>query len=109
MIPKDKAKVNLMKVEVISQKRNELLNRTEITFRVDHEGGGTPSRLEIRQKLTDMLGAEQEKVYLTKFTTKTGSMTATGVVNIYDSVDKAKYAESEHIIKRNTPKTEKKE
>lgn len=98
-----------MKVEVINQQRNELLNRNEVTFRVEHEGGGTPSRFEIRQKLITMLGADQEKVYITKFTTKTGSMTAIGSVNIYDSVDQAKYAEPEHIIQRNTPKTEKKE
>ena len=98
-----------MKIQVISQLRNELLKRNEVAFTVDHEGAGTPSRIEIKQKLVGMLNADEEKVYVRKFETKTGSTTAVGEASVYDSVEQAKYVEPEHIILRNAPKKEKKE
>jgi len=98
-----------MKIQIINQQRNELLKRNEVTFQVDHEGSGTPSRVEIRQKLAGMLKTDEEKVYVKKIETKTGSMTAVGEANVYDSVEQAKQIEPEHIILRNTSKSEKKE
>jgi small subunit ribosomal protein S24e len=98
-----------MRIKIISRQRNELLKRDEISFRVDHEGASTPSRIEIKQKLADMLKADEERVYVSKFETKTGSTTTVGEANLYDSLEQAKYVEPEHIILRNTPKSEKKE
>ena len=98
-----------MKVTITKRQRNELLKRDEVLFRVDHQGSGTPSRLEIRKKLADLLSLEEERVYVSKFETKTGSMTAVGEAKAYDSLDLAKYAEPEHIVLRNSPKVEKKE
>ena len=98
-----------MKVEVIDQQRNELLKRDEVSFRVDHEDAGTPRRTVIRQRLADMLDASVERVYLIKFETKTGSMTAVGEARIYDTVEQAKYVEPEHIVLRNSPEKEKQE
>jgi len=98
-----------MKIEIIHQRRNELLKRNELIFTLDHGGGGTPSRFEVREKLADILNVDVQRIYMRKIETKTGSMTAVGEVNIYDSVDQAKYVEPEHIILRNMPKSEKKE
>jgi small subunit ribosomal protein S24e len=95
-----------MKIEIVHQKRNELLKRTEITLRLNHTGSGTPSRTEVRKKIADMLGVEIERVYVKKIGTKTGSMTSIGEVNIYDSADQARYIEPKYIILRNTPKSE---
>ncbi len=96
-----------VKIKVISQRRNELLKRNEVTFGVDHEGSGTPSRVEVKQKLADMLNTDVEKVYVTKYETKTGRMTAFGEARIYNSVEDARFVEPEYIILRNTPKKEK--
>lgn len=98
-----------MKIEIISQKRNELLKRTEVSFRLDHEDSGTPSRLEVRRKLADMFAGDSRKVYVRKFETRKGQMAALGDARIYDSPEAATFAEPEHIILRNTPKEEKKE
>ena len=40
-----------MKVKIVSQEYNPLLKRKEIVFEVEHaETGGTPPRLEVREK-----------------------------------------------------------
>jgi len=98
-----------LKIEITSQRRNELLKRKEVTFLIDHKGSGTPTRLETRQKLAGMLNADVDKVYVSKFETKKGSMTAIGHANLYDSVDQARHTEPEHIVLRNTRQEKKKE
>lgn len=103
------SKVKTVKIAIINRTRNELLKRDEVTFKVDHEEGGTPHRTVIRQRLSDMLNASLETVYLIKFETKTGSMTAVGEARKYDTVEQAKYAEPEHIILRNSSEKEKQE
>ncbi len=98
-----------MKVEITDKRRNELLKREELKFSVDHKGSGTPTRIEVRQKIADMLNADKETVYVEKIGTRTGSRLATGRANVYDSVEQAKRVEPGYIIQRNQPKTEKKE
>jgi len=98
--------VNAVKLEIIDQRRNELLKRLEVKFRIDHEKGGTPTRIQVRQSLAAMLDVDEEKVYIKKIETKTGTATSFGRANIYDSVSQAEYVEPEHIILRNRPKKE---
>lgn len=98
-----------MKIEIVEKQRNELLKRNEVEFHVDHEKSGTPSRMEVKQKLASVLGVDEAKVFVTKLVTKTGSMTSVGRANVYDSADQAKIIEQKHIILRNSPKLEKKE
>ncbi len=98
-----------MKIEIISKQRNDLLKRSEVKFRIDHEKSGTPSRLEVRQKLAALLDVDYKKVYIKNYITGMGSMIAVGEANVYDSADLAKIIEPKHIILRNTPKTEGKE
>lgn len=93
-----------MKTKISSRRRNELLNRREIAFEILHERGGTPSRLEVREQLASMLGANIDCVFIKKMETKTGSGATIGEANIYDSVEQAKYTEPDYIISRNIPK-----
>lgn len=94
-----------MKINIINQRRNELLKRLEVKFRIDHEKSGTPTRIQIRQSLAGMLDVDEERVYVKKVETKTGTTITFGEANIYDSVSQAEYVEPEHIILRNRPKT----
>jgi len=93
-----------MKIKILSQKRNDLLKRKEITFIVTHEKAGTPRRLEVREQIAAMMNANIDCVYIKKMETKTGTNITVGEANIYDSVEQAKYTEPEHIVLRNTPK-----
>ncbi|MCS7119705.1 MAG: 30S ribosomal protein S24e [Nitrososphaerota archaeon] len=97
-----------MKVSIIDQSRNELLKRLEVKFQVEHPNDGTPSRLEVREKIANKLGIDVERVYVRKMETKSGVRVAVGEAMIYDTVDQAKYVEPEHIILRNVKKKEEK-
>jgi len=93
-----------MKVKIVSKEYNPLLKRKEVTFEVEHtEGGGTPHRLEARKQLAILLKTDLELVYVKKMGTKTGTMTAVGEANAYDSVEQAKAVEPKHIVARNVP------
>jgi len=93
-----------MKVKIVSQEYNPLLKRKELVFEVEHtETGGTPPRLEVREKLASQLKTGLELVYVRRMETKTGTRIAVGEANAYDSVEQAKLLEPEHIVGRNTP------
>ena len=93
-----------MKIEIISQKRNNLLGREEVTFKISHEGEGTPPRLKVREAMANTLGVDLERVYIRRLETKTGTMVTLGEANIYDSAENALKVEPKHIILRNRPK-----
>jgi len=92
-----------MKVNITSRETNRLLQRTEVTFEVEHEEGGTPPRLEVRRELAAALKADPQLVYVRKVETKTGTTTAAGRANVYGSLEQAQLLEPEHIIARNAP------
>jgi len=99
-----------MKVEILSQKRNPLIKRTEVTFEIEHGGkGGTPLRLRAREELAATLKTKIEQVYIKKLETKTGALSSTGKANVYDSVEQARLVEPEYIIARNMPEEKSKE
>jgi len=98
-----------MEVKITSQQQNLLLKRKEILFEVEHsQTKGTPSRIEIRNRLADVLKTRPELVFVKRVETKTGTMKAQGEANAYESAEQAKLVEPEYIILRNTP-PEKKE
>ena len=97
-----------MEVTITQQQHNPLLKRTEVTFTINHkQTRGTPTRLEIRNALAEMLKTKPEVVYVKRIETKTGTMTATGEANAYDSAEHAKRIEAKYIIERHQPKEKK--
>jgi small subunit ribosomal protein S24e len=98
-----------MEVKITEEQRNILLKRKEILFEVEHsQTKGTPSRVEIRNKLAEMLKTQPELVYVKRVETKTGTMKARGEANAYETMEQAKLVEPEYIVARNIP-SEKKE
>jgi len=99
-----------MEVKITQEQQNILLKRKEIMFEVEHsQTKGTPSRIEIRNKLAEMLKTKPELVYVKRVETKTGTMKAKGEANAYESIEQAKLVEPEYIVTRNMPPAEKKE
>ena len=93
-----------MDVKVVSKKENPLLKRKEVQFQVEHnQTGSTPTRLETRRAVAKALKTDADLVFVKKLETKTGTHTAVGLANVYDSVEQAKSVEPEYIIKRNVP------
>ncbi|MEM2522349.1 MAG: 30S ribosomal protein S24e [Candidatus Bathyarchaeia archaeon] len=93
-----------MEIKILSETENPLLKRKEVIFQVDHsQTGSTPSRTEVRAAVARALKKDLDVVFIKKIETKTGTRTAVGMANVYDSVDYAKLIEPEYIVKRNIP------
>jgi small subunit ribosomal protein S24e len=99
-----------MEVKIVSEKENPLLKRRELYFQVEHnQTGSTPSRLEVRKAVAAVLKRDADLVFIKKVETKTGTRTAFGVANVYDSVEQARLIEPKYIVARNVPPEKPKE
>jgi small subunit ribosomal protein S24e len=98
-----------MEIQIISQKENPLLKRKEVQFNVGHDPGSTPPRQEVRRAVATALKSNVDLVFVKKFETKTGTHTAVGTANLYESIEQARLIEPEYIVKRNVPPEKPKE
>ncbi|MEM3536521.1 MAG: 30S ribosomal protein S24e [Candidatus Bathyarchaeia archaeon] len=99
-----------MEIKIVSDNKNPLLKRREICFHVEHtQTGGTPPRLEVKNAVANALKVDANLVFIKRLETKTGTQTAIGIANVYDSIEQAKLVEPEYIIKRNMPPEKPKE
>ncbi len=90
-----------MKIEIEGKKENPLLERTEVSLRVEHEGIGTPTRDEIRTQVAGMLEAKDGTVVIDKMDTEFGHQVTVVYAKVYDSVESAKRFERKHLLTRN--------
>jgi ribosomal protein S24E len=96
-----------MKVKIVLTKENPLLKRKEVDFRVEHGSEGkTPARLEVKKAIAAELKINEEMVFVKRMQTTTGTNTAVGAANVYETVEQAKFIEPEYIRKRNNPPEE---
>src|SRR5512139_3041232 len=94
-----------MEIKITSTKENPLLKRREVTFTIDHgPSGKTPGRLEVRKAVAGEAKTSTDLVFVLKIETKTGTSTALGFANVYESAEQAKLVEPEYIEQRNNPK-----
>ncbi len=93
-----------MEVEIVSDKRNQMLRRKEVVFRIEHsQAGSTPSRVEVKRAVANALKSDDSVVFLKRFETKTGTRVAFGEANVYDSLEQAKLIEPDYIVRRSIP------
>lgn len=90
-----------MEIEITEQKRNDLLDREEIVFRVNHEFESTPTRDTIIAKLAAILNAEKDRTVLKEVQGGFGVNYSTGYANLYDTAEIAIKVEPKHVLKRN--------
>jgi len=99
-----------MEIKIVSEKENQLLKRKEVSFHVEHASdGSTPPRLEVRKAVASALKKNADLVFIKKLETKTGTRSAVGFANVYDSAEQAKAIEPQYIVKRNVPPEKPKE
>ncbi len=92
-----------MKVEIIQRTENPLLRRTEIKFKVDHTGGPTPPRKDVRAQLAAQLGVSEDLVIVEKMASLFGRQQASGIARVYDSRELLEKLEPRYLLKRNFP------
>jgi small subunit ribosomal protein S24e len=99
-----------MDVKIVSTKENPLLKRKEVAFKIEHGSQEkTPPRLEVKKAIAAELKINEELVFVEKMRTMTGTSTAVGVANAYETPEQAKLTEPDYIIKRNSPPEKPKE
>ena len=107
MFKGDTKQVNSMDIKVLEEKSNPLLQRREIQFSVSHNLG-TPSRDEIKGKIAAYLNSKPELVIIERMRSEFGKRETRGYAKIYETAERLKSVETEHIIQRNAKKEVKK-
>ena len=92
-----------MDIEILEEKKNPLIDRTEIEFRIEHFGEGTPNRLEVRKKIAAMQGAEETLTIIKKMKNYFGASHVIGKAHAYGNVDDLRFYEPAYIRARNQP------
>jgi small subunit ribosomal protein S24e len=99
-----------MEVKIVSSKENPLLKRKEVQFKIEHgPQNRTPGRLDVKKALATKLKLGEELVFVKNMRTLTGTGTAMGHANAYETAEQAKLVEPKYIIKRNSPPEKPKE
>ncbi len=97
-----------MKVEIIEERENPLLERRELKFKVTHEAA-TPRREEVREKLIALANASGDTVVLASLLPKFGARESLGTARIYRSKEQLKKVEHKHAVRKNFPEEAKPE
>ncbi|MBY9005725.1 MAG: 30S ribosomal protein S24e [Candidatus Lokiarchaeota archaeon] len=98
-----------LSIDVLEEKKNPLINRTEITFRIDHFSKSTPNRLEVKKKISEMKNSKEELTIIKKISSHFGASYSVGKVYVYNDVKDLKHFEPFHIRVRNLPKEKRNE
>jgi small subunit ribosomal protein S24e len=99
-----------MEIKIVTSKQNPLLKRREVQFRIEHGAQSkTPARLEVKKALAAELKIGEELVFVKDMRTLTGTGTAVGHANAYETAEQAKIVEPDYIMKRNSPPEKPKE
>ncbi|MFD1647021.1 30S ribosomal protein S24e [Haloarchaeobius litoreus] len=89
-----------MDIEILSEEENPMLHRTDVKFEMAHEEA-TPSRLSVRDSLAAMLNKDADEVVIRKLDTKFGMRKTVGHAKVYDTADRARDVEQDHMLDRN--------
>lgn len=98
-----------LEFKIMQEEYNALLKRKEVEAEVDHEGKGTPSRIDLRKAIASKYGTKLENVYVVDIETKTGDQRAVCQIQVYDDPESAKRTVPRYIQIRNFPPEERKQ
>ena len=91
-------------IEILEEKKNPVIDRIEVKFRIEHLDKSTPNRLDVKKKIAAMKNAEEKYTIIRKIQTQFGSSYDIGLVNIYQDSKELQFYEPFHIQVRNLPK-----
>lgn len=88
-----------MEIELIEDKKNVLLKRREVKFKVTYVGS-TPSREDVRNKLSALLNSDKKLTILDYVKTDYGRHAAQGYAKVYENEESMK-VEPAYKMRRN--------
>jgi small subunit ribosomal protein S24e len=91
-------------IEILEEKKNPLIDREEIIFRIDHFSESTPNRLEVKKKIAALKNSNEKLTIIRNIQTHFGGTYDVGLANIYEEAKELQFYEPFHIQVRNLPK-----
>ena len=90
-----------MKIEIENKRPNALMDRTEVSFKADHRGEGSPKRADVKAKLAEALAVSKDKVVIDHMETEFGKGVSAGYAKVYGSTESAQKFEKNYLLARN--------
>jgi len=90
-------------LKIIEDFHNKVIGRREIKAVIYHLGKGTPPRIKVREKTSEILKIPIDRVYVRTIKTEYGTGRSIARIHVYENSQRAIAIEPEYIIKRNTP------
>ena len=87
-------------LQVIRERENKVIGRIEVFCVITHVEKGTPSRKEVREALARLYGRDERLVVIKYVKSEYGIGRSRVRANIYDSEERLKAFEPEHLLKR---------
>ncbi len=94
-----------MNIKIVEQKANQLLKRQEVLFKIEHEGA-TPKRDDVKAKLAALLNSKPDLIVIMRMRSEFGKRETVGRANIYETMERLKQVEPEHLLQRGARKAE---
>lgn len=92
------------KIEKTEEKKNPLINRIELRFRIDHFGASTPNRLDVKKKIAALQSSNEKLTIIKHLDTYFGKSYTNGIAYIYEDSTEMQFFEPFHILVRNLEK-----
>ncbi len=89
-----------MEINIISEKINNLLNRKELKLLINYKGS-TPSRIDIRKKISAMFNSDFDVTIIDSIKSIFGEEKAECIAKIYSTRDRLEKIEPNHIKIKN--------
>jgi small subunit ribosomal protein S24e len=93
-----------LNIEILEEKKNPLIDRTELKFRIDNFGTGTPNRLDVKKKIAAMQGSNEKLTIIRNLSSHFGATYTIGIAYIYDNAKDLQFYTPFHIQVRNLEK-----
>ncbi|MCE8423215.1 MAG: 30S ribosomal protein S24e [Candidatus Methanoperedens sp.] len=91
-----------MELQIIQDKTNPLLKKREILIKINNKG--TPSRIDIKNKLAAMANSKPELIVIEHLDTVFGKQEVIGTVSVYQNEERLKQLVHQHLLARGAPK-----
>ncbi|EOB15302.1 40S ribosomal protein S24-A [Nosema bombycis CQ1] len=89
-------------IEVITNKKNELLGRNELTLNINHERSSVPTKKDIANQISKLFQTKGDSIIVYDISNNPGTHSSVGKVNVYSSVDAMKKVEKDYMVVRKT-------
>jgi len=87
-----------------SQKENKVIQRREAVLRIEHRGRGTPSRREVIEAVSKLLGVDRGLIVVRRIETEYGRDASKAWIHIYSDRSALEKFEPKHLLQRSEEK-----